>query len=402
MQYSWLEKLTKEGHVREEVRDRIYQDCGVILEKIASPEDIAKLKLYFSQKGETLANWGMIGGAALLAGTVFDQVRSSGELKSILKNKQAILNSPECASHKEKAGARFDELVKFAPKVAVMPDLSHKMIVGALHSGFTDSDIRHLSSLQASYAKEPGAAATSYAAYKGKLSKKATEKTAALCGRGLADILCIVKEASLAEKIKKITTDPHWTASKHLLTTMAALTGAHMLIGLGSGAVNVVRDKLDRKNLEASLKKSFDEAMKQSDPTREPLHANKDSARLAFQTLTHFAPHMAVEPSAARAFMNAIVSHGLGTSVGTVKELSEIERNLKGAKGSNPFIEGLAGGLEVSGFGSQLGKALQTGMEPITEHGQAEMASGLYQMEHKDPTYAKAGDPRHFGAKRQP
>ena len=379
MQYSWLEKLTKEGHVREEVRDRIYQDCGFILEKMGTPsaaraaeaaEQLAIMKNYLSKSFETVASLAPVGAGILLANAVFSKIKSVQDLTAIIKNKAAVLASPEGAPYKDKVSARFDELVKYAPKVATMPDLSKKLVLKALHSGFTDEDVRHMSSLQASYSPEPLEPSSMFGSYQKKMSKAAAEQTTALCGKSLADILCIVKEASDMKQ--------KWQASKHLLATVGALTGAHLLIGLGSGAVNATRSMLDRKNLEASLKKSFDDAMRQSDPTREPLHANKEKARQAFQTLTHFAPHMAAEPSSARSFMNAMVAHDLGTPVGSVKELSEIERNLQGTKGSNPFIEGLAAGLEASGFGKALGPAIQHTMEPVREQHQRGVAEALY------------------------
>jgi len=73
-----------------------------------------------------------------------------------------------------------------------------------------------------------------------------------------------------------------------------------------------------------------------------------------------------------------MVAHDLGTPVGSVKELSEIERNLQGTKGSNPFIEGLAAGLEASGFGKALGPAIQHTMEPVREQHQRGVAEALY------------------------
>lgn len=386
MQYSWLEKLTKEGHVREEIKDKIYQDCSVILEKLgnapaAAAAELGPVETLVRNHVNLLGTVGFLGAASYLGKTIFDKIHSASEVADMIKNKASVLSCVEGATHKEKASARFDELVRYAPRVATMPDLSKRLVLGALHTGFTDADVQRLAAMQASYSDRPKEPQERYKQYQKKITKTSAERA--------ADVINIVKEA---------TPGTAGGAAKNLLATIAALTGAHLTIGLGAGVVNTVRGAMDKKNLEANLKKSFDEAMKQSDPNREPLHANKEKARQAFQTLVHFAPHMAVEPSAARAFMNSMVSHDLGVGSGSVKELSEIERNLKGTKGSNPFFEGLNAGLESTQFGSQLNKAIQTGMDPITEHLQGEVAGGLYGMHRTKPTYSLPEEgPVHHG-----
>jgi len=384
MQYSWLEKLTKEGHVREEIKDKIYRDCSVILEKLgnapaAAAAELGSVENIVRNHVNLLGTVGFLGGASLLGKTIFDKIHSASEVSDMIKNKAAVLSCVEGAAHKEKASARFDELVRYSPRVATMPDLSKRLVLGALHTGFTDADVQRLAAMQASYSSRPKEPQERYKQYQKKITKTSAERA--------ADVINIVKEA---------TPGTAGGVAKNLLATIAALTGAHLTIGLGAGIVNTVRGAMDKKHLEANLKKSFDEAMKLSDPNREPLHANKEKAHQAFQTLAHFAPHMAVEPSAARAFMNTMVSHDLGVGAGSVKELSEIERNLKGTKGSNPFFDGLNAGLETTQFGSQLNKAIQTGMDPITDHAQAEMAGDLYKQVQTRPGYAHPYDARYL------
>jgi hypothetical protein len=132
-----------------------------------------------------------------------------------------------------------------------------------------------------------------------------------------------------------------------------------------------------QKNREEKLRNSFLEAMKRSDPGKEPLHANKDKAMQAFQTLTHFAPNVAADPEAARAFMLNLISMDQGVQVGAIKDLSEIEKNLKATKSKQPFLEGLQVGTEFAGMPSALGKATGELMSPIMEHGSKEIAYNL-------------------------
>lgn len=416
MQYSWLEKMTKEGHVREEVRDRIYRDCGLLLEKIGAPtraDDIAKLKQGLGMLAEKALMAVPAMGGFLMAGAIYDKVRNIQDVNTIIKNKAAIMASPEAAAYKEKAAARFDELMKYAPRVATMPDLSKKLVLQSLHSGFTENDIRYLTSMQASYSRDTKDTQNLLQGYQKKMSKTSSDRSARLCGETVADMVCIIKEAAnptmkqinraMGKKLNKAVGElkgaikakgravkikppegsagfgDKMRAGGHVLSTLAALTGAHLLIGVGTGAVNAARSAINKKNMEADLTKSFEAAMKQSDPMREPLHANKEKARQAFQTLTHFAPHMAVEPTSARAFMNAMVSHDLGTPIGSVKELSEIERNLKGNKGTNPFFEGLSAGLETAQFGKSFGTAVSHTMDPVLEANKQHIADALYE-----------------------
>ena len=120
--------------------------------------------------------------------------------------------------------------------------------------------------------------------------------------------------------------------------------------------------KQSKKDLEKRLKSSFNSALKMSDPDQEPLHNNREGAHKAFKTLAHFAPHVAAEPSAARAFMNKMVSYDMGVDIGSIKDLTDIEKNLSQVSKDPDFLQGFRAGTEATGLknivSQSAGKAL--------------------------------------------
>jgi uncharacterized protein YciW len=384
MQYSWLENMTKEGSVRKEARDLIYKDCSLLLDKLGSSaaEELARVRASAAKNKsrfleameghlDSLMIGGMVAGVAGIASAIYGKISDRATLTAVIKNRAAIANSPEVGIYKEKANSRFDELVKYAPRVAAMPGLSKTIVVKSLNSGFTDRDIQYLTTLQASYSGDNREPEKKFKEYSSKLSKTSAVKTA----EALADVLCIMKTAA-----------PDKSVLRPLLHSITALTGAHILLGAGVGAVNTIRKGLEKKELEKELSHSFAEAMKQSDPTREPLHANKDKALMAFQALAHFSPAVATQPSAARAFMNSMISHDLGVPIGSIKEISDIEKNLRGSKGEHPFLEGFGKSIETTGAGSSFRGAIEHSFRSVSEHDMDAVASAMYDtnLTHRD------------------
>lgn len=366
MQYSWLENMTKEGSVRAEVRDLIYRDCSMLISGMdKTAEDQSPVDQIAVSALTAAVTPLLVSGAMKLFFTPFEKRKEAQRIEAIIQNRNNILNSPEIGQHKEKADARFREIVKFAPAVATMPELSKALVVRSLHSGFSDQDVNHLTNLQASYSKNTAEPSKVLSGYSKNLESKRAVKTA----EAAADVLNIIKTAALADIGK---------AAKPLMHSIAALTGAHLLLGMGVGAVNTLRKGMEKRELEKELSSSFQEAMKQSDPSREPLHANKDKAFQAFQALAHFSPVVATQPSAARAFMNSMVSHDLGVPIGAVKEISDIEKNLRGAKGSHPFLEGFGSSLETTGAGASFRSAVEGSLKSVAEHDMDSIAGSLY------------------------
>jgi hypothetical protein len=263
----------------------------------------------------------------------------------------------------------------------MMPLLVKRLVKEHLHSGFTKEDIQRLAQIQASYSPKTDDP-TRINNKLLKMTKSSAEIPPATMGKICADVVCILKEAAAATKFQSVgraavKANRSWETAKQILQTGAIVSGLGAITGVGAGAINVLVKSQDKKKLEKKLSDSFEEAMKRSDPSTEPLHANKEKARMAFNTLTHFAPHVAVEPEAARAFMLNMVGMDHGVQVGTVKDLAEIEKNLRSSKGSNPFFEGLAAGSSAMGMQGALSRSTGQLLDPFVQQGQEEIGAQI-------------------------
>lgn len=383
MQYAFLEKLASEGNISAQDKDRIYDTCSDIITKVAfkwkNPfkDDLPTVGEALREQGmHILTRFLLPAGGLSAAAYVANAYASNAQAKDILKVRAQLLTKPEFLHDQEKAKARFDELAKISPKAAEKPELAYRLVRDSLHSGFTRDDIQRLAQLQATYEKGPLSASNTADQVQKALSKKASENT----GRLAATIVSILAEAGLGDMNKtaslpwkKSTFEKATNVAKQVLTTGAIVSGFGALVGLGAGAVNQAADIVKRKKKEQKLRDSFFEAMKRSDPNREPLHANRDKALQAFQTLTHFSPNVAADPEAARAFMNHLVSNDLGVQADAIKTLSEIEKNLKVTKGPNPFFEGLHAGTQAVGMQGALSDVTKGVLHPFVEHGSTEI-----------------------------
>lgn len=345
MQYSWLEKMAQKGLVRDHVKDEIYRECSQIFSKYASTKLAARpfFKQYIQQTLHDTAEF-LPGMMAFTAGMfavpkVYHRLTAGLDQNKIMKFRDKIKKDPVFDRHKDKALARFDEILKIAPNVMLREDFVKSYIQTHLHSGFTPADLERLALAQLAYSAGSGATVTPLEKRMGKKASAPIEISDVAKAQALADVLCLTKTAAIQGSLLK-----------NMFGTVAALAAAHTLIGVGSGAINVLARKHEADRLKDRLEKSYAIAMKQSDPLNEPLHQNKDKARQAFDTLVHFSPNVATNPSAARAFMNSVVSHDLGTTIGSVKELSEIEKNISLNEKQHPFLAGMRGAMTDTGF----------------------------------------------------
>lgn len=388
MQYAFLEKLADDGHISSSDKKGIYDTCSDIITKVAFKNPFGKKAPSWKDVGEAWAEQakhpltrvllpaGIVGGLAYVASNRL----AAGEAKGINTCKMNLMKHPDFSAYPEKTEARFDEIAKIAPAVAAKPELVLRLVRGSLHSGFTTEDVQRLAQLQATYEKNIFSSTSSAEAVQKALSKKASALTSEDAGRLAATLVQILSEAGLGS-INKTAAMP-WKSSgfdkatniaKQVLTTGAIVSGFGALVGLGTGAINQAADIYKSKQKDIKLRASFLEAMRRSDPGREPLHANREKALQAFQTLTHFAPHVAADPEAARAFMLNLISMDQGVQVGAIKDLSEIEKNLKTVRPENPFLKGFQAGAETAGMQSALGDVTKSVLDPFVEHGTSEI-----------------------------
>lgn len=368
MHFPWLEELTKKGHISEAQCADIYAGCKEIVKTASAnftPEQAAASAALAKGIKRTLQVGGGLGLLAmpLILSRMWGKSDEAKEIKAsyadIAKTRNALVNDESVhGGHPEKAGARFDEVANLAPTVARNPTLMRRILTEKMHSGLTREDVNTLAMIQASY--------TPRYSFQQKLTKQGCD---AALGEVAADLLIMTKEAGMREMGS--------TASKVLAHSLL-LTAGPVLYGLGRGTVDHMVAANDKKEREKHLRASFASVMNEDHPDRELFNAQPEKARQAFQTLTHFSPNMAMQPATARSFIKRFMhyeAHG-GISAGDVKDLTEIEKNMRGS-GPSPFLKGLREGAEAAGFGKAVERSIGAATDPYTHQLEAELASNL-------------------------
>ena len=372
MQFPWLEDLEKRGHITPAAKEEIYANCAGILKTAdwskwlqgppkpkSAPKSSARSP---SKGGMPPLDWSSIASGVAASGTAAigpmamealgKHLEERKDIKDTLKDihrvKTEILGMPQFEDHKEKAAARFDEIAHLAPAVARNKPLMTTILKEKMHSGLTSLDAQNLSIIQASLMP---------AKTLSKLQKKASAEEFA---DTYITVVEMAKEAGLSG-----------TTVGRLLANTLAMAGLSAAGGVGVGAVRHLLAERDKKDLNRKLTASFEEAMRLSSSEKhksnELIHAYPEKARQAFQTLVHFAPHVAMEPNAARSFMNKLVKYDEvgGVQVDDVKNLSEIERNIRSGASGSPFFQGLAEGSKAFGLTKALEGSLGSLSKPL-------------------------------------
>ncbi len=367
MQLSWLEQLVKEGHVSQKARAAIYRDCSTLLK---TSSIVGKTHAEYVEMGtkvmNTIAPYLPMAVGGLITGATASVLGRRHAAKSLAtsqsevnKTRSILLQNPEFSEHREKAEARFNELVKIAPTVARNPELALRILKDKLTSGFSSQDVQNLALIQAAYTPDMTRQL--------KLTETTKKASAERAGESLATVVCMCKEAGINLK-----------TLGRAATNALVMTTIPLLGGVGVGAVKHLASKNDKKKLNERLNSSFEEALKLSDPDKDGLHENKELARQAFQVLAHFSPHVALEPNAAKGFMKKLVAwSGQGPQVEDIKSLTEIERNVRQSSGGSPFFEGLASGSKALGLDSALKSSTNSLSRPLDAEVEAMAASDL-------------------------
>jgi len=389
----WLEKLADAGHISNAAKSYIYNDCVQILEqapnilKIATekpvdtpfgpatplPKNPAAPK---TQAPKDKSSGGGINlppavGSAMaaampamkmyatykpflmLAGQAYSEAKKFyepfGVSKEIYKNRVRLENDPSFKTEKDlaKAHSRFNEIAVFAPYVAQDYDLSKRLIEGRLHSGLTEADILTLSGLQ--HGRTPATVKKELKLRQivGKQYIKQNEKSLQQSMKKQAEafgVICgIIKEAA-----------PKTSAPSlgRLAKQVGLLMGIPAAGGLALGAYKHVLHNKAQKQLKENIEDSFHKVMKDKSTPGETFRANPAAAREAFDVLAHFSPNIAVQPTAAKSFMAALIdARGYGATPEIVKTLTDVQRNIKSSS-HNPFEEGFGAGAKHLGIGS--------------------------------------------------
>jgi hypothetical protein len=361
MRYAWLEKMAEEGTIRAEALDIIYERCSEVLEKTANhPFDgfkgVPNVPSIPSIWEKFVAN--PFFGPAVSAGTAITLMGGAEALKrKVLDMKvkaqidvvrQKLLNDPALSSKKdkEKAEARLNEILLYAPSFASNEPVLRRYLFSKLNSGLTDKDVQGLISVQIKMTPKPHEYTQ---AQSDALVKKAFEEVRP----SAEDVLSEVKGSFLAETVIFCKEAFCKEAAKGLNRDLAAYAGLAVSVPLLTagvlGGIETIKSKMGEKEINAKIMKVKADVL--ADPE---FVENRELARQAFDSLTHFSPHIAIEPFAAKSFVRKMVAYQAGPASSELKELTETERNMNPQAGQPSLLER---SMNAAGLNRALGQA---------------------------------------------
>jgi hypothetical protein len=142
-------------------------------------------------------------------------------------------------------------------------------------------------------------------------------------------------------------------------------TSVPALLSAASGAVKHMHGKKMQAKMEEDLKDSFSEAYKRSKDTDPMKMHGKAESEKAFKTLTHFAPNVAVDPEATRGYLNRVLEMDRGLMSSDLKDLTQIESNIRNATGPSDFATGFGAASKALGVAPIAQEAVKQTMKDI-------------------------------------
>jgi len=326
MRLDWVDDWVERGLLTKEAGERVNAYTTDFVKEATKVDTSMEL-------AKKIAPW-VVGVLGIGGMAVWDKIEDYKDKKKILENQSTIIDMFQQQKDRDKAKARFEELVRVSPTAAANMNLAKNLVQTRLHSGLSTDDHQRLALLEAHAKKNRNYKGQTYLAKTGSAEGGVSPKA---MSDMLADVYVISKTAGVKDSVFKLLSNKtikDWAIGIGLITS-ASLTAS--AIGGGVRSYNEYKDK---KKLEADLERSFTIAIERSDPEKEPLRDNPEKARQAFQALAHFSPRVATQPDAARSFMSRIVSYDQGINAGDIRDLTEIEKNLLNSVKENPFVAG--------------------------------------------------------------
>jgi hypothetical protein len=357
MRQLWLEKMAEDGLIRKEAVAHIYTEVDTFMKQAFDYTPIREgVEKGIQTAGKSFATAIGAGGAVALGAYLkkkFDKSQAASKIDTgraaILQSRNAVLSQFSDPDDLEKAQARFNEVMLYSPHIAMNPMLASKIVKDNLHSGISDTKASMLALVQSQYTKNM--------TEQTELSKMSSVRPEVV-GEMIADSFNMAKTAAsitgsdLKEYLKIV----------GLASTVPLAAAA--ISGIGSH----ISGKLKEKELKEKLDDAFHVAVKQAPEIhKEIFKTNMDDARQYFNAMAHFAPHAAMEPHAARAFMIRMINHynNGGMDINDVKNLTEIERSISGTSaGKSTFGTGFQTGYDVAS-GGPLGKGIETAQKKV-------------------------------------
>ena len=340
--------------------------------------------------------------------------------------------------HIPKAKARFEEILDYAPALAQDPLAVQSIVSRTLHSGLTREDKDNLRSIQAGEGYSVwDTAQTRNALLKGREwnmksnLRKALQKSAAARADHLATIFELIGEATghnkvaaagpldptkeytwkkldkmqkqigdlskmqkqigdLSKEVKTVikkvpagstiaqgTKPGLGKVTLQALKTLGLVSMVPLVAGGLTGIGKTLIDYKQKKKVEKDLEASFNHAIGGRDEYSRGLRENKDKARSAFESLVHFAPDVATQPGAAKAFMHKMVTIGgpeVGLTTGDIKDLADIQKNIAAGRADHPFVSGFSSASKMTGLSNITAETMKGTSQPFIDQSK-EMAT---------------------------
>lgn len=360
MRLSWLEDLTKEGRFSPQQTASIYEKCGQLV-KMAQTDEQAAMK--FVQMLSPFVTAMAFTAAPLMVGAGLEyrkKVKNEATHREAhQRTMDSLLADPIMGGeHKDLMLRRFKEVADIAPTVAANGPLMTQILKKKLHSGFSHDDITGLAKIQATYSPNFGHQQELVPKY---ASEKASVRPEVV-GEMTANSFLLCKEANLFN-------GKNMRFLGNAAKQTAFASAVPLLLATGTGIANSILSARNSRNQAAQLMNSYNLAMDPHHPGTSALNADPNKAREAFESLVHFAPHVAMQPTAARTFMNKIVEMdvtGRGSlQTPDLKELTDIERNLQGVPQVNAFFQGFVPALDTVGFKDSVTRSMNAFQDPM-------------------------------------
>lgn len=408
MRISWLDSLEKEGHISKEAKAEIYRDCWAIIgsagdiEKTAAQnpfppppgEGNAKRKAEMGKQpspsnpavgskkkpsgildtlddvpddfGRALQLWNIYQPAIALglAGVkgvlhVAEPYRLHGDLDTNRKKLDSDPDFNKSERNLAKAHARFNEIASLAPSVAQDYDLTKKVLMPRLHSGLTDQDAISLGGLQRNFLAGTTRKQVGLRNFLNEKQTFQTQRDLSISLRKQAESLATVSGLAKEAKI----------SVGRLLTQIGLVAGIPAAGGVGLGLYKQHRYEKDQNELKDRLEKSYKSLLKAEGDAGDRFRENPAKTREAFEVLSHFAPLVAVQPTAARSYVTNLLSTGSehGATPEVIKTMTEVQKNISNSH-QKPFEEGFVSGAKGLGLSTALSEATKEVGKGLASH----------------------------------
>lgn len=338
MRYAWLEKMATDGEIRPEALPYIYEQCADLMDKTAAM-DPKTVEQYKNMLVSMAAFIGLSGGAAALTSFTAGAVRDAKTQSQIdLVRSKVLASAAIPTKDKEKAKARFNEILKYAPGLGVNEAVMTRMVHDKI-DGLTNNDVQNLIQMQLKMTPQH----LDYAAQSQKFASQ-TKTAAEVAGEALAGVYLTL------EKVGAFNLGTIGNIGMNTLKAMSVPLAAAAALNSAS----LVGTAISNATLKNKVEQSFNTILKNN--PNSIISENPQKAREAFNTLAHFSPHIASEPNAAKAFIVKMLEYKTGPMPTDIKDLTDIEKNMAG--NARSFFENT---IQNSGVGTGLSKRWMEG-----------------------------------------